>query len=93
MVNFRAPSDSLALYDQAAEAAGMSRSAWLRNAAELALKRFRDSGATPVVKQLDEAPKQCLEGNARGCAIADWRRLPTGIYHCGTCDIKSRTRG
>lgn len=93
MVNFRAPSDSLDMYDQAAEAAGMSRSQWLRNAAELALANFRDKGFTPQaveVRKPDTA--ECVEGDFKGCSVADWRKLPTGLKACGTCGIRTSAR-
>ena len=92
MVNFRAPQSSVDMYDEAAEAQGMSRSQWLRNAAELALGAFRDSGFTPkatIVEPLN-VPK-CLEGNFRTCSQADWRKLPSGVSVCTVCNVRKKS--
>lgn len=90
MVNFRAPADSVDMYDEAAETAGMSRSQWLRNAAELALSMHRDKGFTPKANTVpvQEGPK-CVEGDWRKCSMADWRKLPTGLRQCASCGVRT----
>lgn len=90
MVNFRVDKDAIERFDEAAMAAGMSRSAWLRNAAELALGRYTDAGFVPKanpVPRKDTRPK-CAEGNYRSCNIADWRNLPNGIKACSVCNVR-----
>jgi hypothetical protein len=91
MVNFRAPQESVDMYDRAADESGMTRSEWLRNAAELALGSHRDKGFTPKANVISVTPgPQCVEGNFRGCEAADWRKLPSGIKVCGTCGIRTK---
>lgn len=92
MVNFRAPHESVEMYDEAADAAGMTRSQWLRNAAELALASFRDGGFTPKAQEVSvPAGPKCIDGNWRACENADWRRLPNGTKQCATCNIRVRS--
>jgi len=89
MVNFRAPTESVDMYDEAANASGMTRSQWLRNAAEVALASFRDRGFTQVAVEI--TPKEgasCPSGNFRTCDISDWAKLPTGIHVCRTCGVR-----
>jgi len=90
MVNFRAPTESLDLYDHAADAAGMSRSQWLRNAAELALASHVDAGFTPKAVPVEEggSPK-CVEGDFKTCGAANWTHEATGLNHCETCGIRT----
>lgn len=80
MMNFRMSDAEINQLDQAAKQAGMSRSAFIRSAL---MTQMGVAVSTPKAKA-----SQCPQGNPRGCTVAQWQKLPTGINLCGTCGTR-----
>jgi hypothetical protein len=92
MMNFRTNQGMMDQYTAAAKASGMSRSEWLRNAADLALGRYQSTGSTPKANATEIPTKtgaECEEGDYRKCSSAIWASLPSGIKKCNQCGVKT----
>lgn len=89
MMNFRAKPHEVDLIDQAARSLGMNRSQFIRNAVQLAIAAYKDRGQVRVAVEVPASKGAgCKEGDVRGCTLAQWSKLPTGVQVCSTCGVR-----
>ncbi len=87
MINFRLKNEEVELVDKYAQMEGLTRSDYIRNALNAALRssgkgvRLSERSAPQKV----EIKTKCVAGNIVNCPAANWQRLATGIKVCTTC--------
>lgn len=90
MVNFRVKDHELTLIDKYAKMEGLSRSDWIRNAINRALKNNESTVGIELKerKGTNDNSQKCKFGDARQCP-ANKVKLATGIKVCQTCGLRS----